>query len=72
MNPLADKTAWRQWYKARNEALERVRARQLAAMTDQEALKVSLSLCAIRTWRQRSDWSGLIEQQAYFHRRNRP
>ena len=69
MNPIPDKKKWRAEYRARNEALERIRARELAAMTDEDALRILKSLTACETpWRDRPDWSGLIEQQAIFRR----
>ena len=59
-------------YRKTIEALEQVRARELANMTDEEALRKIESLqCAGEPWRARPDWSGLIELQAVFHRRNK-
>jgi hypothetical protein len=59
----------RDWYRASAEALERVRLQELAALSDDEALSRTLSLrlfvAVPRVW---SDWSGLVEQQALFHR----
>lgn len=67
------KAAWRAAYFARTEALETVRAQELAAMTDEEALKQIESLCVPEEpWRERPDWSGLVEQQAIFHRKKTP
>jgi len=64
-----DKEAWRAAYKARTEALERVRAQELAAMTEERAWEIIQSLETSETpWRDRPDWSGLVEQQAIFAR----
>jgi len=38
-------------------------------MTDERALEIILSLGAAEPWRERSDWSGLVTQQALFHKR---
>ena len=59
-------------YRKTVQALERVRARELANMTDEEALRKIESLqCAGKPWRARPNWSGLIELQAIFHRRHK-
>ena len=59
-------------YRARAEALECVRARELKQMSEEEALRRIMSLCVSEPpWRERPDWSGLIEQQAIFHGRSR-
>jgi hypothetical protein len=72
VNPICDKEQWRIAYRATSEALERIRARELAAMTEEEALRQIQSLCVAQPpWRERPDWSGLVEQQAIFHRRSR-
>jgi hypothetical protein len=73
MNMPRDNYQWRAQYRATFEELERLRVQQLAAMTDAEALRIIHSLCvAEEPWRERRDWSGLVEQQAYFHRRRKP
>ena len=60
-------------YRAAAEALERVHLEELAALSDQEALKRTRSLTLFATLpRTSSDWSGLVEQQALFHRIDRP
>lgn len=59
--------AWREQYRATSEALEIVRARELAAMTEERARQIIASLGAVEAWRERPDWSGLVEQQAIFH-----
>lgn len=72
MNPIRDKEQWLLAYRATSEALERLRARELAAMTDEEALRQIELLCVAQPpWRERPDWSGLVEQQALFHRRRK-
>jgi hypothetical protein len=55
--------------RARWQAVEVHKARELAAMTDERALEIILSLGAAEPWRERSDWSGLVTQQALFHKR---
>jgi hypothetical protein len=70
MQPIDDKSRWLANFRATTEILERIRARELAAMTDEEALRRMMSLSVPGTpWRERPDWSGLVEQQALFHRR---
>ena len=60
----------RERYFTTSEALERVQAEELRAMTDEEALRKIKSLRLFQpAWRERPDWSGLVEQQALFHRR---
>jgi hypothetical protein len=66
------KEAWREQYRARSEALEIVRAHELAAMTEERAREIIRSLGAVGAWRERADWSGLVEQQAIFHGLPRP
>jgi hypothetical protein len=53
---------------ARWEAVETVKAQELAALTDERAREMILSLGAVEAWRERLDWSGLVEQQAIFQR----
>jgi hypothetical protein len=62
---------WRSEYHATSEALEVFRAQELAAMTDERASQIIQSLGAAEVWRERPDWSGLVEQQAIFHRLQR-
>lgn len=60
-------------YRAAAEALDRVHLEELAALSDHEALKRTLSLRLFVTMpRSSSDRSGLVEQQALFHRIDRP
>ena len=73
VNPQYTKEQWRAQIRATAEALERIRAQELHAMTEEEALRKMWSLCTVEPpWRERPDWSGLVEQQAYFHRRRKP
>jgi hypothetical protein len=58
-------------YHSRWEAVETFKAHELAAMTEQRALEIIQSLAAAGGWRERPDWSGLVEQQAIFHKRQR-
>lgn len=53
---------------ARWEAVEVFKAHELAAMTEERARQIIHSLGAVEGWRERPDWSGLIEQQAIFHK----
>jgi hypothetical protein len=48
--------------------VETVKAQELAAMTEESARQIILSLEAAEPWRERSDWSGLVEQQTIFHK----
>jgi hypothetical protein len=58
-------------YHLRWEAVETFKAQELAAMTDERARQVIQSLGAVDGWRERRDWSGLVEQQALFHKMHR-
>jgi hypothetical protein len=55
-------------YFDRWEAVEAAKAQELAAMTEERARQIIQSLGAVEGWRERLDWSGLVEQQAVFHR----
>lgn len=71
--PEQTKEQWRTEYFARTEALEKARTREIAAMTEEEAVKQIRSLSVAETpWRERPNWSGLVEQQAIFHRKKKP
>ncbi|HVR35920.1 MAG TPA: hypothetical protein VMS21_08725 [Methylomirabilota bacterium] len=59
-------------YQARWEAVETVKARELASMTEERAWQIIQSLGAVEGWRERRDWSGLIEQQAIFRKGWKP
>ncbi len=65
--PLELKEKFQAEYRARWEAVEIVRAQELAAMTEERARQIIRSLGAVEAWRDRPDWSGLVEQQAIFH-----
>ena len=69
--PLELKEA-RAAYFARWEAVETVKAQELAAMTEDRAREIIQSLGAVEGWRERPDWSGLVEQQAIFQRGRLP
>jgi hypothetical protein len=56
-------------YFARWEAVEAFKAQELAAMTEERAWQIIQRLGAPEGWRERRDWSGLVEQQAIFHKR---
>ena len=55
-------------YFARWEAVETVKAHELAAMTEERARAIIQMLGAVEGWRERPDWSGLVEQQAIFQK----
>jgi hypothetical protein len=48
--------------------VETVKAQELAALTEERAREMILSHGAVEAWRDRPDWSGLVEQQAIFQR----
>jgi len=54
-------------YAARWEVVEIVKAQELAARTDAQALEITLGLVAFEGWRMDPDSSGLVEQQAILH-----
>ena len=53
-------------YHARWEAVETFKAHELAGMTDERAREIIQMLGAAEGWRERPDWSGLVEQQALY------
>lgn len=61
--------AWRKGYQETAEALEAFRAQEIAGLTEERAAFVIRSLGAMEHWRERPDWSGLVEQQAIFHQK---
>ena len=67
-DPLELKEKARAEYFARWEAVETFKAQELAAMTDERARQIIQGLGAPEGWRERRDWSGLVEQQAIFHK----
>ena len=68
-DPLELKEKFQAEYHARWEAVEIFKAQELAAMTEERACQIIQLLGAVEGWRERPDWSGLVEQQAIFHRR---
>jgi hypothetical protein len=71
MLPNIDKQKWLANYRETHEMLERMRPRERVAMKDEGAWRQIQSLIAVEPWRERPDWSGLVEQQAIFHRKKR-
>jgi hypothetical protein len=69
----ADEIAqWREGYRALSRELARIRARELREMSNEAALAKIFSLAAAgEPWRSRREWSGLVEQQAVFHRKKK-
>lgn len=66
-DPLELKEA-RAEYHARWEAVERFKAHELAGLTEERARQIIQSLGAVEGWRERPDWSGLVEQQSIFQK----
>ena len=57
-------------YHTRWEAVETFKAQELAAMTEERAWQIIRSLRTFtEPWRDPSNGTGLVEQQAVFHRR---
>ncbi|HSU53366.1 MAG TPA: hypothetical protein VLT36_04845 [Candidatus Dormibacteraeota bacterium] len=56
-------------YFARWEAVEIFKAHELASMTEERARQIMANLGTPEGWRERPDWSGLVEQQAIFSKR---
>jgi hypothetical protein len=51
------------------EAVDDIRSLELVGMTDEEAFRRMKLLKVVGTpWRERHDWSGLVEQQEIFMR----
>jgi hypothetical protein len=67
-DPLESKEGLRSQYLARWEAVEVFKAHELATLTEERARQMIQSLGAVEGWRERPDWSGLVEQQAIFHK----
>jgi hypothetical protein len=70
-DPLELREKFQAEYHARWEAVETFKAHELAAMTEERARQIIQSLGAVEGWRERPDWSGLVEQQAIFHKGRR-
>jgi hypothetical protein len=68
VDPREPRNRFQAEYRARWEAVETFKARELAAMTEARAREIILSLGAVEGWRERTDWSGLVEQQTLFQR----
>jgi hypothetical protein len=66
-DPLELKDA-RAEYHARWEAVETFKAHELAGLTEERARQIIQMLGAVEGWRERPDWSGLVEQQAIFQK----
>ena len=66
--PLELKEALRMEYHSRWHAVESFKAQELARMTEERARQIIQSLGAVEGWRERPDWSGLVEQQALFQK----
>jgi hypothetical protein len=72
MSITVDK-AWYARFRDSMEEVERIKALELVGMTHQEAWRRMQNLQAPDVPEYPgSDWSGLIEQQAIFHRRKKP
>ena len=70
--PVESKEDLRLQHLARWEAVEVFKAHELASLTEERARQMIQSLGAAEGWRERPDWSGLVEQQAIFHKAPRP
>ncbi len=69
MEHIEDKKKWLANYRETTALLEQIRNDELRALTDDQAVRIIASLNVVGTpWRERPDWSGLVEQQALFHR----
>jgi hypothetical protein len=51
--------------------METLKTQELARLTEERARQIIQSLGAVEPWRERPDWSGLVEQQAIFQRGRR-
>ena len=72
MDPSEEKKKRLEAYLRTVEALERVQFQELSRMTEEEARRKINSLGVVgKPWRERPDWSGLVEQQALFHRKKK-
>ncbi|MGC9258736.1 MAG: hypothetical protein ACP5I8_01475 [Phycisphaerae bacterium] len=67
-----DKVQWQKKYRETSRMLEIIRDRELRALTDADVWRRIQTLKVPgKPWRERPDWSGLVEQQALFHRRRK-
>ena len=66
-DPLELKDAGAEYF-TRWEAVETFKAQELGAMTEERAHQIIQMLGAVENWRERPDWSGLVEQQAIFQK----
>ena len=48
------------------EEIAKIKAKELANMTDEEAARIIGSLSAVERWDRSPNWSGLVEQQEHF------
>jgi hypothetical protein len=69
MESIPEKQRRREAYRALVEDLECIRLREIAALSEEEALRqLAVLACAETPWREQREWSGLVEQQALFQR----
>jgi hypothetical protein len=69
MDSIVDEDQWWARYRATTEALQRIDARGLKVLTDEEAQAIITSLCVCEaSWCERPEWLGLVIQQAIFRR----
>jgi hypothetical protein len=54
------------WWRERWETIEIIKARELAATTDERAREIILSLAASDPWRETPAEHGLVKQQRLF------
>ena len=67
-----DKVQWQKKYRETSRMLEIIRDQELRALTDADVWRRIQTLKVPgKPWRERPDWSGLVEQQALFHRRRK-
>lgn len=76
MRSKTDERRWMQQWNAAREALREQRARELAALSEEDALAAADALLTIEAVVELppapSRTSGLVQQQALFHRKNLP
>ncbi|KAA0254198.1 hypothetical protein FBQ97_06010 [Acidobacteria bacterium ACD] len=70
--PTSAAESWMRQWKAAGPELEEIRRRELRQLTDEQALIASEAVLSIVPTapipRERVEWSGLVTQQALFHR----